>query len=81
MVTATITQEGWIALPKEILTALHLGAGDQIQFELDSMSSARCIITNKRDIMSLQGIVANPGKSISLEAMDTAIKARAANQL
>ena len=75
MTTATITSKGQITLPAALRSELHLGPGDRVEFV--KVAEGRYeVIAATRDISSLRGLI-KATRSVSLEEMDTAIKARA----
>lgn len=75
MTTATLTSKWQITIPSVIRSELHVGAGDRLEFIKIGEGRFEIIAANK-DVTSIKGIV-KARKSVSLEAMDTAIKNRA----
>ena len=81
MPTATITTKGQTTVPKEIRDFLQLNPGDQIDFIIESDGRVVIQPTNIR-VQELKGILHRKGmKSISLEAMNAAVRKRAATSL
>jgi antitoxin PrlF len=71
MASSTLTSKGQITLPKSVRDRLHLGAGDKVEFvETESGFELR---TAKRDIREIKGLLAMPGKPVSVESMNQAI--------
>lgn len=75
MTTATLTSKGQITIPSAIRSELHVGSGDRLEFIKIGEGRFEIIAANK-DVTSIKGIV-KARKSVSLEAMDTAIKNKA----
>lgn len=75
MTTATLTSKWQITIPSAIRSELHVGAGDRLEFIKIGEGRFEIIAANK-DVTSIKGIV-KARKSVSLEAMDTAIKNKA----
>lgn len=72
MTAATLTAKGQLTLPKEIRTALGVGPGDRVDFVLmDDGNYA--VMPATQSVKKLKGLILNPRKPISLEAMDAAI--------
>lgn len=75
MTTATLTSKWQITIPSAIRSELHVGAGDRLEFIKIGEGRFEIIAANK-DVTSIKGIV-KARKSVSLEAMDSAIKNKA----
>lgn len=75
MTTATLTSKWQITIPSAIRSELHVGAGDRLEFIKIGEGRFEIIAANK-DVTSIKGIV-KARKSVSLDAMDTAIKNKA----
>lgn len=75
MTTATLTSKWQITIPSAIRSELHVGAGDRLEFIKIGDGRFEIIAANK-DVTSVKGIV-KARKTISLEAMDAAIKNKA----
>lgn len=74
MTAATITSKGQITIPASVRAALHLGAGDRLDFvEVAPMRYE--IVPAKVSLMSLKGIFAHKArkKPVSIEEMNEAI--------
>ena len=73
MSTATLTSKGQITLPKEVREHLHLGAGDQVDFQIDEHGEVR-VRPLTGSVEDLFGLLYRPGSpSRSVEEMDDAI--------
>ena len=75
MTTATLTSKWQITIPSAIRSELHVGAGDRLEFIKIGEGRFEVIAANK-DVTSIKGIVRTQ-KTVSLEAMDAAIKNKA----
>ena len=77
MTTATLTGKGQVTIPAEVRQRMGLGAGDRIEFvELESGDFA--IKPAIDDVRSLKGALRKPMKPVSTDAMNAAIRKRAA---
>lgn len=75
MTLSTITANGQTIIPANILDFLHLHAGDKIEFI--PQENGRVLLTPAmHDISELKGILPKPKKSVSLRAMEAAIRKR-----
>lgn len=75
MATATITSKGQITIPAVLRSELHVGPGDKVEFVKVAEGRYEVLAVTK-DISALRGMVKATGV-VSVEEMDTAIKARA----
>jgi len=75
MATATVTSKGQITIPKEIRELLGLNNGDRINFVIEDDGRVTFHPATK-DIRSLKGIVPKPGKPVTVEDMNNAIRHR-----
>jgi antitoxin PrlF len=76
---ATITSKGQITIPKLVRDTLHLEPGDRLEFLVEPDGSIRAIpVTGS--VTDLKGILPLPDRSLSLEEMDAAIAAGAADR-
>jgi len=76
---ATITSKGQVTIPKSVRDALHLAAGDRLEFLVETDGSIRAIpVTGS--VTDLKGLLPPPKQTLSLEEMDTAIATGAASQ-
>jgi len=76
MATATVTSKGQITIPAKVRKALHVEAGDRVEFvELECGRFE--LVAATRSIRELKGFFGKPGKSVSIEDMNRAIAKRA----
>lgn len=76
MTTATMTSKGQVTIPAEVRQRMGLGTGDRIEFvELDAGGFA--IKPANDDVRSLKGLLRKPGKPVSVDDMNAAIRQRA----
>lgn len=78
MSTATLTSKGQTTIPKDIRELLHLEAGDRLEFVV--VGKAVMLRPAVRKITDLKGFLPKPAKPVSLDAMDAAIRRRAARR-
>lgn len=77
MTTATVTSKGQVTIPAEVRQRMGLGTGDRIEFvELDTGGFA--IKPAIDDVRSLKGLLRKPGKPVSVDEMNAAVRQRAA---
>jgi antitoxin PrlF len=74
MSTSVLSSKGQIVIPKEVRDKLGIEAGDRIQFIEDDGGFK--IVPATRDIKALKGIVPRPSQPVSIETMNSAIRAR-----
>lgn len=79
MPESTLTEKGQTTIPKEIREHLGLRPGDRMEFVAD-MPDRVILIRANRDIRELSGILPKPRKAVSLEAMQAAVRRRAARK-
>lgn len=79
MSEATLTSKGQITIPKDVRDRLGIGAGDRVEF-VEIESGVFKFVPATNDISALKGIISKPKKTISLQAMDDAIKNKARNK-
>ena len=76
MTTATMTSKGQVTIPADVRQRMGLGTGDRIEFvELDAGGFA--IKPAIDDVRSLKGLLRKPGKPVSVDDMNAAIRQRA----
>ena len=74
MTTATLTTKGQVVIPKDVRNALHLQAGDLLDFVLKENNEV-VMRPAKEDVRDLKGILhVKTGKSVSLERMQEVIR-------
>ena len=73
---STVTVKGQTTLPKDVRSALGLGPGDRVRYVI---LDGEVRLLKARPVAGLAGLLARPGrKTVSLDAMDAAIAAGAA---
>ena len=72
MPEAKLTSKGQVTVPKEVREALHLDAGDRVQFFIreDGVVELR---PQTVDLEDLYGILEYKGEPVTVEAMNEAI--------
>lgn len=79
MSTATVTSKGQITIPADVRNDLGLHAGSRLMFvRMDN--GAYEIVPATGSVTSLKGLVLPPEKPLTLEQMDDAIAAAAAEE-
>ncbi|HUY38719.1 MAG TPA: type II toxin-antitoxin system PrlF family antitoxin [Candidatus Binataceae bacterium] len=79
MTISTITSKGQTTIPGEIRRHLKLKAGDRIQFIVEDDGKV-VLVPATIDVSELKGLLAPAPRRVSLEAMDVAIRKRAARR-
>jgi len=79
MTISTITSKGQTTIPGEIRRHLKLKAGDRIQFIVEDDGKV-VLVPATIDVSELKGLLAPAPRRVSLEAMDAAIRKRAARR-
>ena len=78
MTTATITSKSQITIPTAVRAELHVGPGDRIEFV--RISDGRYeVVAATQDVTRLRGVI-KAGKTVTVEEMNAAIKARAGRE-
>ena len=72
MATATLTSKWQITIPAAVREALHVGAGDRIEF-VQTADGRFEVVAATREISELKGMI-RTNKVVSLEDMELAIK-------
>jgi AbrB family looped-hinge helix DNA binding protein len=70
---ATVTSKGQITIPAEVRRALGLRSGSRVAFVPTETGSYE-LIAETRTIKALKGSIARPGRAVSLDQMDDAIR-------
>lgn len=78
MTSATVTSKGQITIPARIREALHVSAGDRVEF-VEVEPGRFEFIAATRSVTDLKGMFGKPGKTVSIEDMNAAIAARGAS--
>jgi len=76
---AILSTTGQITLPKSLRDRLHLNAGDRVGFRIDADGTVR-MLPKTRSVRDLKGCLPRPTAPVSLEDMDRAIAAGAAEK-
>jgi AbrB family looped-hinge helix DNA binding protein len=75
MTTATVTSKGQITIPVEVRQALHVEAGDRVEFVQIEPGQFMVVAAN-RSVTELKGMFGKAAKTVSIEEMNRAIAAR-----
>jgi antitoxin PrlF len=78
MASATVTSKGQITIPARIRDALHVSAGDRVEF-VEVEPGRFEFIAATRSVTDLKGMFGKPVKTVSIEEMNAAIAARGAS--
>ncbi|MPQ86300.1 AbrB/MazE/SpoVT family DNA-binding domain-containing protein [Pseudomonas sp. MAFF 730085] len=78
MATATLTSKGQITIPVQVRTALGLETGDRVEF-VEMEDGTFSIIAASNTVHDLKGLIRKPARAVSIEDMNRAIAAQAAN--
>ena len=78
MATATLTSKGQITIPASVRDALHIDAGDRVEF-VEVAPGRYEFIAATRPVTALKGMFGKSGKAVSIEDMNAAITARGAS--
>lgn len=78
MTSATVTSKGQITIPARIRDAMHVSAGDRVEF-VEVEPGRYEFIAATRPITALKGMFGPASKTVSIEDMNAAIAARGAS--
>ena len=78
MTSATITSKGQITIPARIREALHVSAGDRVEF-VEVEPGRFEFIAATRSVIDLKGMFGKAKKIVSIADMNAAIAARGAS--
>ncbi|MCY3594643.1 MAG: AbrB/MazE/SpoVT family DNA-binding domain-containing protein [Bacteroidetes bacterium] len=79
MITVTVSSDGQVTLPTEILIALGLRPGDRVNF-IRMENGNYAVLPRIHSVKTLNGVLRRPAqKPVSLEEMDQAIAKGAAS--
>jgi antitoxin PrlF len=78
MAAATLTSKGQITLPAEVRRALGLDARDRVEF-VEVEPGRFEIVPATGSVTALKGMFGKPRRTVSIEAMNTAIVKRGAS--
>ena len=77
MATATVTSKGQITIPASVRAALHVAAGDRVEF-VEIGPGRYEFIAATRSVTELKGMFGKPKQRVSIEEMNAVIAARGA---
>jgi AbrB family looped-hinge helix DNA binding protein len=77
MSSATITSKGQITIPARIREAMHISAGDRVEF-IEVEPGRYEFIAARRSVTDLKGMFGKPTKTVSIDEMNSAIATRGA---
>lgn len=75
---ARLTAKGQVTIPKEIRDQLGLKPGDRVKFFMDAYGTA--VMLPMRPASALRGIVKHRGKPVTIDEMNEAVLAGAAEE-
>lgn len=78
MAEATVTTKGQITVPAEVRRELGLRPGSRVEF-VRAVNGTYEIVPKNRPLASLRGCLARPDVPVSVERMEEAIEAGAAD--
>ena len=78
MATATVTSKGQVTIPASVRAALGLDTGSRIEF-VETDIGQYAIVAANSPVQALKGMLRKPPRPVSIEAMNEAIAAQAAN--
>ena len=77
MTTASVTSKGQITIPAAVRTAMHVRAGDRVEF-VEIEPGRYEFIAATRPVTALKGMFGKPARPVSIEQMNAAIAAAGA---
>lgn len=77
MTTATVTSKGQITIPIAVREALHVSAGDRVEF-IEVSPGRFELVAASQPVTALKGLFGVAAKNVSIEEMNAAIAARGA---
>jgi antitoxin PrlF len=78
MPTATVTSKGQITIPSSVRRALHVEAGDRVEF-VEIEAGRFEVVAATRSVTALKGMFGSPSRTVSIEEMNAAIALRGAS--
>jgi len=78
MPTSTVTSKGQVTIPAEVRKRLGLRSGSRVHF-VPTGEGTYQFVPATETVTSLKGIIATPAKPVTLQQMDAAIAAGAAD--
>jgi AbrB family looped-hinge helix DNA binding protein len=79
MASSTLTSKGQITVPKAVREALGVQPGDRLAFRI-GLDGTITVEAETIDIRSLRGAIKPRVRGVTIEAMDAAIRHRAASR-
>ena len=79
MTAATLTTKGQITIPAVVRQKLGLSAGDRVEF-VEVAPGEFALKAATEDVRSLKGMVRRPARTVSVSAMNAAIRHRASRR-
>lgn len=76
---ATITSKGQVTVPKAVRDRLNLRPGDKLEFLLEDGDAVR-LVPVTAPLSMLKGMVPAPGRTVSLEEMEAAVRRAASDR-
>lgn len=76
---ARLTSKGQVTIPKAARDALHLRAGDRLEFILEANGHLR-ILPLTGSVKEIKGILPKPSQAVTLQEMEDAIAKGAAGE-
>lgn len=80
MPASTVTSKGQLTIPAEVRKELGLTAGSRVNF-VRTEAGVYELLPETRSVAALKGIVRAPARPVTLEEMDDAVGAGAAESL
>ncbi|HWG66145.1 MAG TPA: AbrB/MazE/SpoVT family DNA-binding domain-containing protein [Rhodanobacteraceae bacterium] len=77
MTTATITSKGQITIPAAVRSGMGVDTGDRVEF-VEIEPGRYEMVAATLPVTALKGLIPKPRKPVSIEAMNIAIRERAA---
>lgn len=78
MSTATVTSKGQITIPADVRQALHVEAGDRVEF-LEVEPGRFEVVAATRAVTELKGMFGKARRNVSIEEMNRTIATRGAS--
>lgn len=78
MTTATVTSKGQITIPADVRQALHVEAGDRVEF-VELEPGQYLFMAANRSVTELKGMFGKASKLVSIDEMNQAIASRVAS--
>lgn len=79
MSSSTVTNEGQTTIPGDIRRHLKLRPGDRVEYVVEADGRV-VLLPATADVAALKGLLAPAPRRLSVEAMDAAIRKRAARR-